>query len=154
MFEKGLVHIVASDGHDRECRPPVLDQVRRRLIHRYGEKAALAVLDANPRAVVDNALLPEPWICPERQSQPWKFLRGFARSAAGCRRSGGLCPTRLPSTSILAWRVTIDGSQPRSPFYYLGRIYLPYQTIGSYILNVYKSRVMNPTKVTNENDCT
>ena len=82
MFEKGLVHIVASDGHDREHRPPVLGYVRRHLIHRYGEEAAVAVLEANPRAVVDNSLLPEPWICPKRQSRSWKFLRACARSSA------------------------------------------------------------------------
>ena len=81
MFEKGLVHIVASDGHDLCRRPPVLGEVRKHLKDRYGEDAAEAVLETNPRAVLRNCLLPEPRVCPKRPSHAWRLIRSIAASS-------------------------------------------------------------------------
>ena len=58
MVELGLVHVVASDGHDLEHRPPVLDDVHEHLSQRYGAAAAERLTTINPRAIIDGAPLP------------------------------------------------------------------------------------------------
>lgn len=87
MFEKGLVQIVASDGHDLRHRPPVLEPVRRHLGRKYGAEAAVAVLETNPRAVLRGSLLPEPKVCPQRSFHIWQLIRSIAGRSA--RRAYG-----------------------------------------------------------------
>ncbi len=58
MMERGLVHVVASDGHDLEHRPPVLDDVHEHLAQRYGAEAAARLTTNNPRAIIDGEPLP------------------------------------------------------------------------------------------------
>ena len=58
MMERGLVHVVASDGHDLEHRPPVLDDVHEHLTKRYGAGVAERLTTSNPRAIIDGAALP------------------------------------------------------------------------------------------------
>jgi protein-tyrosine phosphatase len=58
MMDRGLVHIVASDGHDLEHRPPVLDEVSQYLEKKYGAEAAELLTTANPMAIIQGAELP------------------------------------------------------------------------------------------------
>jgi protein-tyrosine phosphatase len=52
LLDRGLVHFVASDAHDCQRRPPVLDQARQWLTEAYGEELAEALLVTNPHAVL------------------------------------------------------------------------------------------------------
>ncbi len=58
MMERGLVHVVASDGHDLEHRPPVLDEVSQYLEKKYGAEAAERLTTGNPMAVIQGVELP------------------------------------------------------------------------------------------------
>ena len=52
--------MVASDGHDLEHRPPVLDDVRDYLESRYGAGAARRLTETVPQAIIDGSTaLPE-----------------------------------------------------------------------------------------------
>ncbi|HEX3742742.1 MAG TPA: CpsB/CapC family capsule biosynthesis tyrosine phosphatase [Bryobacteraceae bacterium] len=55
LFERGLVHVVASDAHDPENRSPRLSDARQAIVDRHGEDIAAIVLDENPRAIVEGA---------------------------------------------------------------------------------------------------
>jgi protein-tyrosine phosphatase len=55
MVERGLVHVVASDGHDLEHRPPVLDEVCAYLEKKYGAATAERLTTLNPRAIIQGA---------------------------------------------------------------------------------------------------
>lgn len=55
LINAGLVHVVASDGHDLEKRPPVLSDSFAFVVDRWGEAAAQRLFVDNPRAVVENA---------------------------------------------------------------------------------------------------
>ncbi len=55
MMERGLVHVIASDGHDLEHRPPVLDDAREYLEKRYGNGPAERLTNTNPRAILEGA---------------------------------------------------------------------------------------------------
>ena len=55
MMERGMVHVVASDGHDVDHRPPVLDEAHEYLVKRYGAGTADRMTTANPRAIIEGA---------------------------------------------------------------------------------------------------
>jgi protein-tyrosine phosphatase len=61
MMERGMVHVVASDGHDLEHRPPVLDEVREYLEKQYGAGRAERLTTTNPRAILHGAERLPPW---------------------------------------------------------------------------------------------
>lgn len=73
LLECGLVHVMASDGHSPRRRRPVMSdalEVARNLV---GREAADALVDANPRAMVENRPLPhvpEP-IAPGARKRRW-----------------------------------------------------------------------------------
>lgn len=67
LMEKGMVHVVASDGHDLEHRPPVLDEVREHLRSKYSEAIAERLTRSNPRAIIESVPLPQP----DEGSGPW-----------------------------------------------------------------------------------
>jgi len=52
LLDRGLVHVVASDGHDCERRPPVMDHARAWLRIEYGETLAEALCVTNPGAAL------------------------------------------------------------------------------------------------------
>ena len=52
LLDRGLVHVVASDGHDCERRPPVMDQARAWLEKKYGNALAEALCVTNPGAAL------------------------------------------------------------------------------------------------------
>ena len=55
FLDRGIVHFVASDGHDLKHRPPVLAEGRRYLEERFGKERAEQLLVLNPRAVLSGA---------------------------------------------------------------------------------------------------
>ena len=54
MLEMGMVHIVASDGHDPEHRPPVLGEARKVLVDLVGEEEAHNLLFVRPNGILYN----------------------------------------------------------------------------------------------------
>lgn len=53
MLDKGMVHFVASDGHDPKGRPPRLDLAFQWVKERYGDDMAELLFIDNPRAAVN-----------------------------------------------------------------------------------------------------
>jgi protein-tyrosine phosphatase len=58
LMRRGLVHFLASDGHDCRYRPPVLDEVWRFTAREYGEERAQLLLEVGPRAALTGAEVP------------------------------------------------------------------------------------------------
>ena len=60
LLNRRLVHVLASDGHDCERRPPVMDEARIWLEKKYGDALAEAVCVTNPGAALrgDDMYLP------------------------------------------------------------------------------------------------
>lgn len=58
LLDANAVHFVASDAHNLTTRPLRLKPVFDALVQSSGEKLARAVLEENPRAAVENQLLP------------------------------------------------------------------------------------------------
>jgi protein-tyrosine phosphatase len=52
LLDRGLVHFIASDGHDCEHRPPKLDEAHAWLAKRYKESIANLLCIENPRAAI------------------------------------------------------------------------------------------------------
>ena len=52
LLDRGLVHFVASDAHDREHRPPKLNGAHEWLTRHYGESAANLLCIENPKAAL------------------------------------------------------------------------------------------------------
>lgn len=52
LLREGLVHFVASDGHDTDQRAPVLDEAYRHVERHYGAEHAAALFLTNPRATL------------------------------------------------------------------------------------------------------
>ena len=57
LMSRGLVHFVASDAHDTDWRPPVMDESFRYVTKKYGEEAAVRVFEENPRAALAGVAL-------------------------------------------------------------------------------------------------
>jgi protein-tyrosine phosphatase len=53
LMRRGLVHFVASDGHDTKHRPPVLDPAWQALERSFGRPTAQRLLVENPQAVLE-----------------------------------------------------------------------------------------------------
>ena len=52
LLDQGLVHFIASDGHDVAHRPPVMNTAFQWLDQEYGRPVAEALCVANPRAAL------------------------------------------------------------------------------------------------------
>ncbi len=52
LAERGLMHIIASDSHDTDYRPPALIEASREMAKRIGERAAEAMIRDHPSAIV------------------------------------------------------------------------------------------------------
>lgn len=52
LMNRGLVHVLASDGHDLKHRPPVLREAYDYAVKRFGEEAAELLCVTNPRAIL------------------------------------------------------------------------------------------------------
>jgi len=75
MVNAGLVHIVASDGHDLEKRPPALADSFAFVSDRWGEPVARRLFLDHPRSVLQGQYIqpPEPRV--GRRKEWWKFWR-------------------------------------------------------------------------------
>ncbi len=58
LLAQGAVHVVASDAHDPKRRRPVLSEARNVLAKMLGGEAAEALVNENPRAIVEGRPLP------------------------------------------------------------------------------------------------
>lgn len=60
LLDRRLVHVIASDGHDCERRPPVMDEAHAYLQKKYGDALAEALCITNPGAALqgDDMYLP------------------------------------------------------------------------------------------------
>lgn len=54
LFRERLVHLVASDAHDTDDRPPRMSEARALVEKDYGADLAQALFVENPRAVIDS----------------------------------------------------------------------------------------------------
>jgi len=52
------VHFLATDAHDTMRRPPVLSEARKIVAKQFGEEVADALVEGNPKAVVNDQPLP------------------------------------------------------------------------------------------------
>lgn len=57
LIAKGLVHFLASDAHDLEHRPPVLNDVWQYVEETFDRDTATRLLEENPRAVLEGGPL-------------------------------------------------------------------------------------------------
>ena len=71
LLDRGLVHVVASDGHDCEHRPPVMDQARAWLRRKYGEALAQALCVSNPGAALAGDDMYLPTLDPQSSVRKW-----------------------------------------------------------------------------------
>ncbi len=58
LLQHEAVHILASDGHDAQRRPPVLSAGRDAAAKICGQEVARALVDDNPRAVIGGEAVP------------------------------------------------------------------------------------------------
>lgn len=58
LIGDGMVHFVASDAHGVSRRPPGLSAARTYITQKWGEPVARALLNDNPRAVIEDRPLP------------------------------------------------------------------------------------------------
>jgi protein-tyrosine phosphatase len=58
LLDKDAVHVLATDAHDTEHRPPKLSSAREIVADRYGNDIAEALVEYNPRAIVAGQRLP------------------------------------------------------------------------------------------------
>lgn len=52
MLKREMVHVIASDAHDTEHRPPRLDHAREILTRELGSQAAGTLLEENPASII------------------------------------------------------------------------------------------------------
>ena len=72
LFQRNLVHFVASDAHDTKHRPPTLNEAYTYVSRTWGEKCAQTVFVTTPRP----AILGEPFY-PESLEQPASKRRWY-----------------------------------------------------------------------------
>jgi len=58
LLERQAVHVLATDAHDLEKRVPILSSARDAVASTYGDEIANALVDDNPRAIINNQPLP------------------------------------------------------------------------------------------------
>src|ERR1700693_6565403 len=58
LLEHDAVHVLATDAHDTERRGPVLSAARNAVAEIYGEEVAQALVEGNPRAIIQSQPLP------------------------------------------------------------------------------------------------
>ena len=58
LLQRNAVHILATDAHDTKRRTPSLSVARDKIAKLYGQDIAKALVDDNPRAVVNDQPLP------------------------------------------------------------------------------------------------
>ncbi|MBK9166786.1 MAG: exopolysaccharide biosynthesis protein [Bryobacterales bacterium] len=69
LMDANLAHVIASDAHDAEHRPPVLTPAYERVAKKWGQSRAEALFGANPAAILAGQPLPQP--APEPAQRKW-----------------------------------------------------------------------------------
>jgi protein-tyrosine phosphatase len=59
FLENNLVHVIASDAHDSEKRPPMLSEAVERAGRIVGREKAQAMVTSIPQAILDNKEIPD-----------------------------------------------------------------------------------------------
>ena len=85
MLDEGCVHILATDAHDCEKRPPLLSRGRDYAARRVGDAEAEHLVETRPRGVVANA---EPSDLPMPQSVDASGRWGVGDVSAELRNGG------------------------------------------------------------------
>jgi protein-tyrosine phosphatase len=85
LVEQGLVHIVATDAHSTNSRPPILRQAFEQLEELAGEKVALDLCCHHPAAVAAGGLVPPGPRGATRRSWTGWFRRTFSSEAVGAK---------------------------------------------------------------------
>lgn len=83
MLDEGLVHIVATDAHGSDRRPPLLAEARDAVSLRLGEEEASRQVEHRPRCILedrDPSCLPAPEAAvaapaPSKLAWPWRLRR-------------------------------------------------------------------------------
>ncbi len=75
LINASLAHIIASDGHDLEHRPPVLASSYGFVVDRWGGDLARQLFVDNPRAVLEGAPITPPEPKPRRHKKWWAFWK-------------------------------------------------------------------------------
>jgi protein-tyrosine phosphatase len=57
FFQRGLLHVVASDSHSVERRPPSMSKAREVVLQRWGRDAESILFDSTPAAIVGNEVM-------------------------------------------------------------------------------------------------
>jgi protein-tyrosine phosphatase len=70
LMAEDLVHVFASDGHNREHRPARMDEAYALVKSDWGEARAQRLFVENPRAVIQDESLPAPLVVEPRR-KPW-----------------------------------------------------------------------------------
>jgi len=84
ILDEGLCHLLATDAHDPERRPPILSKARDAAARRLGEEEAVNLVYRRPKAVVENLpvaqvpALPQP-IADGDEREKTSFLAGVLR---------------------------------------------------------------------------
>lgn len=58
LLERDAVHVLASDAHDTKHRKPLLSAAREKVAKLCGNEVARALVDDNPRAIINDQPLP------------------------------------------------------------------------------------------------
>ena len=58
LLEHQAVHVLATDAHDTEKRVPILSGARNAAAEICGDEVAAALVEGNPRAIINNETLP------------------------------------------------------------------------------------------------
>jgi len=72
-IEKGYVHIVASDGHNTEMRPPNMSEAYEAVSHRFGVGASELVFRDNPARIIEDKPLMD--LIVEKKKGLFSFLK-------------------------------------------------------------------------------
>ncbi len=73
LLDNRAVHVIASDAHNPDSRPPILSSARDLVAESYGSEVAMALVEANPEAII--AGKPLPYVPPLKS--PHSAFRAF-----------------------------------------------------------------------------
>jgi protein-tyrosine phosphatase len=73
FLKLNLVHLIASDAHDAEDRPPLLRRAVEKAMKIVGEEKALAMVTKIPQSILDNQVMPEYGNPVDPQKKKWRI---------------------------------------------------------------------------------
>jgi len=78
MLDESMVHLLATDAHDPQRRPPLLAEARAACADRVGEVEARRLVIDRPRGIIDNQApqdLPVPHVARDEPAGRWGFWK-------------------------------------------------------------------------------